>query len=1376
MGSYYFQYTYYIVNDAKTEYQLSKESATLNPKHSLTADEERRIFGQPIQYSCPLRERIACIKQATASPAKISLEVMNKIGSLVNVRQIETRLKGLLKLKSPMERAPFPLESFQQSEKQISQQYVKELEKSWELYFGLDQYEVNCGDLTFRIQLLQIENEVKSSRSALEEFLIFYIGPPSHNAFLLRSLANLEATVQPIDLLKIAAKTLSIDQFNPILTQTDQDTLYSGIVTWMLYCVLEDKLDRIARLIITGENELLVLELFNMREWDPFEHTSWLIFEVEQRLQIRHVQYLVTKYLLEHPCDIVQLNMGEGKTRIILPMLFLEYGKQKESIVRLNILTELFGEAFLYLHRVMCGSVFHKRLFLFPFNREIVLTEPRIAFLTHQLNFCKSTGGCILVAPEHRNSLLLKYQEMRIKSPDSPLLLALERFISSFNYIDIFDESDELLSNKRQLIYALGDYHHLPGGISRWNAIQGIALLIFRDGDVRKLLGTPQVSVVKSWVPSSSGSFIDIRLIPGVDLDNILHSLLRLLASKVLDDPPYEFLWLKRYSSENVAKTKDIQRDRDALITYMTQPRVGKKLQAKIQSIVDNQIESIKCMEDVLAFRGLLAYGNFMHCLQRRHNVNYGIKKPGKKQMAVPYRAAHTPAERAEFAHPDIALIYTIFSYYYIGLDEGQFEQAMRRLLSRPTNVQKHEFSSWYKISSEAYSGSVSIDSPEMIDLSNKGQFQQLFHWYRYNMNTVFYWLINFVFPNETQQYPDRLIATSWNIADNHSNNVIGFSGTDGNKLLLPLQVKQVHATESLEATNGLMLHSITKNPEYVDIATSGTDSSQGVGHQIVLYAIKQGINVIIDTGALLSGLKNEEFADFILRYLPDHSLGLSAVTYFNSSKNKWCVKDRQGRHWALESSPIREIDTFVFFDESRCRGADMKLSPRAVAIVTVGPRQNKDKTCQGIGRLRQFQIGQTFVFVGSGDVTEKIRSTCSLSPDEVINSTHVLHYISWNTIKDNEEGLHKWSTQGNHFCNVKDDVNKSKVPEEIDLHTLYHASMETRNFRESYFSERQHHHRVITSMDAQSKTDKMRVEIDQRITKFGGDFQVIKGGHDEECERELEEEQEEEVEEEREIEVPQVSANREKPWKDYDVVFSVHSASELVHYGVEMMSFQDFALNYLPEEIRHIPWQEANLFVTDNFVKTVDVQKELNLYLRPLDAFLYYKNDNSILLLSELEANCILEIFWKKNLSFESGTSLQLNSHVYFGNFFNCMLSRENLAGNIPLHPSAIQIPDKAYVLLKLFRGDTSYPIVHTLATENRLLVCNKDRETCPGCKQPQICSRTFDPQKILSSLLRDAKAVEAAKKLLPESRGLSYTVYMSDLETVIKLINIDD
>ena len=62
-------------------------------------------------------------------------------------------------------------------------------------------------------------------------------------------------------------------------------------------------------------------------------------------------------------------------------------------------------------------------------------------------------------------------------------------------------------------------------------------------------------------------------------------------------------------------------------------------------------------------------------------------------------------------------------------------------------------------------------------------------------------------------------------------------------------------------------------------------------------------------------------------------------MVYFSNDKKSWLVRDFIGREWELKvNSPLKEKDCFVFFDESRCRGADMKLLPNAVGLLTLGP------------------------------------------------------------------------------------------------------------------------------------------------------------------------------------------------------------------------------------------------------------------------------------------------------------------------------------------------------------------------------------------------------------------------------------------------------
>ena len=66
-----------------------------------------------------------------------------------------------------------------------------------------------------------------------------------------------------------------------------------------------------------------------------------------------------------------------------------------------------------------------------------------------------------------------------------------------------------------------------------------------------------------------------------------------------------------------------------------------------------------------------------------------------------------------------------------------------------------------------------------------------------------------------------RLTGTAWNLAQNDSKNIVGFSGTNDNHRILPLQVCQYFASKDrhpdpvlkqLDGTNGKMLNIMMEN------------------------------------------------------------------------------------------------------------------------------------------------------------------------------------------------------------------------------------------------------------------------------------------------------------------------------------------------------------------------------------------------------------------------------------------------------------------------------------------------------------------------------------------------------------------------------------
>lgn len=72
-----------------------------------------------------------------------------------------------------------------------------------------------------------------------------------------------------------------------------------------------------------------------------------------------------------------------------------------------------------------------------------------------------------------------------------------------------------------------------------------------------------------------------------------------------------------------------------------------------------------------------------------------------RKKLAVPFRAAHTPSERSEFAQPDVALLLTHLSYYADGLNLEQFTEGLEELQRMGKNAQHDYYSSWLALLSK---------------------------------------------------------------------------------------------------------------------------------------------------------------------------------------------------------------------------------------------------------------------------------------------------------------------------------------------------------------------------------------------------------------------------------------------------------------------------------------------------------------------------------------------------------------------------------------------------------------------------------------------------------------------------------------------------
>ncbi|KAJ1618864.1 hypothetical protein T492DRAFT_916482 [Pavlovales sp. CCMP2436] len=1167
----------------------------------------------------------------------------------------------------------FPLEGGGDLDRKIGRRMLASLRDSWDAHNRVPSYELARSLLKTRGAAdIQLES-VRYKRLALYrqiEACLRNLPLSAHwhaCGFALRRAANDVPVPTQRDVVHASWEPELLRAFNPFLSPAGVASVRSAVLDWMQLCVLEDRLARVVAVLADdgpSSRNLAVRELRIRRTWDLSAHSQWLALEVEGCLQIRPEQHAVIVNLLEEPGRIAQLNMGLGKTRVVVPYLLLHWaqeGRGEEAcVVRLYFLAQLLDEGSALLHRTLTADVLGRKIFHMPFCRDVVVSEPRTRALLASLRHCRRSGGALVLAPEHRLSMLLKALELGM-SPVAEHQAAQRGLgeLERLRFVDLFDESDSILSHRRQLIYAVGLQNRLQGGKRRWQAIMAVLHVVRTSPRVQELLRQDENAV---WAEREPPHRHDkLRLVADEELARVLPLLYEELTESLFQDPPHSLRWMEGVRVEFPVLCDQIKRAAtDASVSFE---------EAAPDLVADSALAGGELLDDVLAIRGLLAHGVLAHCLQKRHRVEFGVARAGAahhKRLAVPFVAADTPSQRSEFSQPDVALIFTVLAYYSDGLSHGELRQAFDKLLATGPVARKETYAEWFEacaqheIADEAERAS--IDLVTKIDLSNS-----------------------------TAVFPHRLLATPWHLCAGAERRA-GFSGTNDLALLMPLAIRQSAAmTDELLVTDGLMLARILELAKYellrVPADVSATDA-------VIEYAASNGLDALVDVGAFMAGRGNEQVAIKLVEVLRVKQPDRRAVAFFDTAAREWVVLDTQlaGRRWPLRSSPIVERHAFCYYDQDRCRGVDLKLAPDAVALITLSPRLRKDELMQAAGRLRGLAFGQRLRLVAQPEADARVRSCASVSPSEAVTPAHVL---AVNSAVAAATGLAQWTRQGAHFATTSGESRAALLADHSSLHDLYahaNASQAVSTGVDGIVSSAIRHRqealplRLKLGLKAGADASEQQLHtICTRGQELGADVYCVHSSSNDEAEREVELEVEEEEEEE--LEVPREEPAAESDW-DFASALTATTPAELP------------AQARLRSLAAHWP---APVLVTANFATTTQAAALLcasEQYLRAPDAVLIFPC-GLLVLVSERECDRLLPYYWaKKRLGrFTTGLALVNFAFIRAASEFAARrppAQRHELLATLQLGYALLVLRTpllREVAGLQLFAGETRFP-----------------------------------------------------------------------------------
>lgn len=263
---------------------------------------------------------------------------------------------------------------------------------------------------------------------------------------------------------------------------------HSALVELMQLWVLQQKAVRILHYHHVDNTVWLRNECTNPPHglWAPREHLLWLCFELESNVSIWDRQYEVCQKMradgpeaaVQNKHSLVQLNMGEGKTSVILPMLAacLGNGDNLCRVVVPNALLRGNADSL----ALALGGLLGRKVYSVPFRRDVTLTQALMDGLHERYRGCRECGDIVITTPESVLSFQLKFTELAstVGVPETAAVVpsgnpemmtqvengeaaektlrlaqsaaAVQRFVLEFGR-EVLDEADSVLHYKRQV-------------------------------------------------------------------------------------------------------------------------------------------------------------------------------------------------------------------------------------------------------------------------------------------------------------------------------------------------------------------------------------------------------------------------------------------------------------------------------------------------------------------------------------------------------------------------------------------------------------------------------------------------------------------------------------------------------------------------------------------------------------------------------------------------------------------------------------------------------------------------------------------------------------------------------------------------------------
>lgn len=793
--------------------------------------------------------------------------------------------------------------------------------------------------------------------------------------------------------------------FEYLILATEID--YQGRLSEKL-AIIRDKDKKLSTEELQSAKQQIGMLLSMKRAYSPSEHPEILLFEyLDKKIiypeQFHYLETLMRKEREGFESKVIKLIMGGGKSKVIQPLLSLKKATGT-NLVALVVPKSLFEMNRADLNATTM-KLFGCQAHAFQFDETIEYTPAYLLSIYRKLKSTMQNREYLITTKESLQSLESKYINLlRYGNVNDPNTIKSLRHLSDilriFKYQGdiLIDEVDSTLDVRKQLIVPSGKSRRLTREI----ATVGVQFFQFLDS---LSLTMPVEGLDKLEKKKGEGKKITLRQIalrtevPSMEQWRVLLESLAKEAITNKQSPLYRVL--QPYFAKGNAGVWD----QNAMVQYLlgrspALPAILSRLNPKnvkekelLETIAFYKLE----LQATLPLKSLL-----FSTLSKKKNENYGLSRETRAselaELAIPYSASDTPSEGSRFKNPIETLNFTIQLHY----GEPLSEEIMKRMIKQYKLEHEQELKQGQKLGAQSASSRfLAMTGPhgdpakvfhlQALNLDNPMEFKAFYEQYKNNTAVKQHCMVNHLltYIEENEEY---LTSDAHNFCG-MARSVQGMTGTDWNKRCFP---KYMDTANALQGSDGQVIDYLLRNaakPHLLNDNLLGDQKEQWIklGHSeknlqqkniamalrlLDTHPIKKKFHAWIDLGAHFRGIPNREVAAKFRDYFQKQKETFSHirfVLYFEGDGKLYALPKEGGEKISLEETSADYIQAklnitpeqyFVYYDQRRTTGTDLKQAQDAHAFVSLGADTLKRDLLQASMRMRELREGQRVEFV----------------------------------------------------------------------------------------------------------------------------------------------------------------------------------------------------------------------------------------------------------------------------------------------------------------------------------------------------------------------------------------------------------------------------